>query len=179
MGLNHLNLPRFAALSALLMLSAAAANSDARATMNSNIASQAAANAQEFIGTPYKYGGANPGGFDCSGLIQFSYKEAGLALPRKTSDLKQISSPIQKTQLQKGDLVFFNQQGKSASHVGLYLGQSQFIHAPSTGGIVRTDNINSKYWQKHFSGARRLNRLASTQKNKFRQPASFAPRQRK
>jgi len=103
------------------------------------------------IGKPYRYGGKSPRtGFDCSGLINFSYKKAGLVIPRTTSQLYNSSSPIKRAHLQRGDLVFFRINRRKVSHVGLYLGNSKFVHAPSSGKRVNIANINDKYWRARF-----------------------------
>ena len=87
-------------------------------------------------GKPYRYGGSTPVGFDCSGLIQYSYARAGVKVPRSTEDLLEASRTIAKRQLRPGDLVFFHQDSKRSSHVGLYIGNDRFVHAPSTGKTV-------------------------------------------
>jgi murein DD-endopeptidase len=127
----------------------------------SQIGFVAADTAKEFVGVPYQYGGSTPSGFDCSGLVQFSFKKAGKSLPRRTSDLRLASRAVKKQNLRKGDLVFFNQEGKKSSHVGIYLGRGQFIHAPSTGGKVKIDDIHSKYWSKYLAEVRRVERFAT------------------
>ena len=108
------------------------------------------------IGKPYRYGGATPAGFDCSGLVFFSYRQAGVALPRQTDHQLRASEPISPRSLRRGDLVFFDQEGKKNSHVGIYLGDGVFVHAPSSGKRVRSDRLDSPYWRKHFSEARRF-----------------------
>lgn len=113
--------------------------------------------ALEQVGKPYKYGGASPRGFDCSGLVQYSYKQAGIKLPRKTGELRRVTKPIAVKQLREGDLVFFDQEGKKSSHVGIYAGKGRFVHAPSTGGKVNVGRIKSPYWSKHLAEARRIN----------------------
>jgi cell wall-associated NlpC family hydrolase len=110
------------------------------------------------LGTPYRNGGLSPQtGFDCSGLVAYAYREgAGLALPRNTIDLSQLGEPIELTALRPGDLVFYNTQHRAYSHVGIYLGEERFIHAPTTGGEVRVENLRASYWTRRFSGARRV-----------------------
>jgi murein DD-endopeptidase len=116
----------------------------------------AAMHAQKMLGKPYKYGGASPSGFDCSGLVLYSYKRAGLALPHGTDKLRSLSRPIRLAELRRGDLVFFNQEGKKYGHVGIYVGDGRFVHAPSSGKSVRSDRLDSPYWKKHLSEARRI-----------------------
>ncbi len=113
------------------------------------------------LGTSYRYGGTSPDeGFDCSGLIWFAANEAvGVTLPRTTAALAQHGRKIDRTELQRGDLVFFNTQGRRYSHVGIYLGDGDFVHAPSAGGVVRIENLAINYWNKRFNGARRITHL--------------------
>lgn len=119
--------------------------------------SRAAANALKMVGKPYRYGGASPSrGFDCSGLVQFSFRQAGVRLPRTTRDLRLASAPVRKSRLRRGDLVFFYERGRKSSHVGIYLGNGRFVHAPSSGKHVRTDRLDSPYWRRHLSETRRF-----------------------
>lgn len=121
-------------------------------------ASSVALRALAHLGTPYRMGGLSPQtGFDCSGLVAYAYREgAGLALPRNTLALSQFGEPIARDQLRPGDLVFYNTQQREYSHVGIYLGEDRFIHAPSSGGEVRVDQLRSDYWKRRYSGARRV-----------------------
>ena len=121
-------------------------------------ASGAAANqALKMVGKPYRFGGSTPAkGFDCSGLVQYSFRQAGVALPRDTEQQRRASASIQVSSLRRGDLVFFNEGWRRNSHVGIYLGSGKFVHAPSSGGHVRTESLDSPYWKKHLSDARRV-----------------------
>lgn len=110
------------------------------------------------VGTPYRYGGNTPAsGFDCSGLIAYVYREmARLPLPRTTRELARLEGPkIAPARLAAGDLVFFGDH-KTVSHVGIYVGQGRFVHAPSSGGTVRLDSLDGPYWRDHYRGAKRV-----------------------
>ena len=97
------------------------------------------------VGQPYRYGGAAPGGFDCSGLVQYAYRRAGLALPRTTGALWSHSDTVLSPDLRPGDLLFFSIAGKM-QHVGMYLGNGRFVHAPSTGRTVTVESLASGYY---------------------------------
>jgi murein DD-endopeptidase len=120
------------------------------------VASSAIVHAKEMLGKPYKYAGDTPAGFDCSGLVKYSYGRAGISMPRDTQSQRRMSVLISMRSLREGDLLFFDQEGKKTSHVGMYLGNGRFIHAPSSGGKVRTDSINAEFWKKHLVEARRI-----------------------
>jgi cell wall-associated NlpC family hydrolase len=119
-------------------------------------ARKAVAFAREAIGAPYRYGGDTPAGFDCSGLVRYSYGRAGIRMPRATPAQRNATTLISVRRLRPGDLLFFDQDGKKASHVGIYLGDGRFVHAPSTGGRVRTDSLSAEYWKRYFVEARRI-----------------------
>lgn len=101
------------------------------------------------LGTPYRYGGASPQGFDCSGLVVYAYRKAGIELPRTTGGLWKSLHPVRKKNLKTGDLLFFNIDGK-VSHVGLYLGSGRFVHAPSSGKQVAVANLEDRFYQRAF-----------------------------
>ena len=119
-------------------------------------ASAAADAAQVMTGRPYRYGGNTPKGFDCSGLVNYSFAKVGIKVSRDTQTLREQGAVVRKSQLRRGDLVFFDQEGKKYSHVGIYLGGGVFVHAPSSGGKVRTDKLEAEYWSRHFVEARRI-----------------------
>jgi cell wall-associated NlpC family hydrolase len=120
------------------------------------LSDQAADHAVKMVGKPYRYGGSSPAGFDCSGLVMYSYRQAGLALPHNTGKQRLAARPIEVAKLRRGDLLFFNQEGKKYGHVAIYVGGGKFVHAPSSGKSVRSDRLDSPYWSKHLSEARRL-----------------------
>ena len=117
-----------------------------------------ALHALSLVGTPYRFGGTSPdSGFDCSGLVFYVYKQGiGVALPRDTQRLSEVGASVLADALEPGDLVFFNTTGRAYSHVGIYLGEGRFIHAPTTGGSVQLVDIRDRYWQMRYDGARRL-----------------------
>ena len=108
------------------------------------------------VGKPYRYGGSTPKGFDCSGLVNYSFAQAGVRVSRETRTLRAQAVLVRASALRRGDLVFFDQEGKKYSHVGIYLGDGRFVHAPSSGGKVRTDSLEAAYWNRHFVEARRI-----------------------
>ena len=116
------------------------------------------AQAMLLVNTPYRYGGNTPeGGFDCSGLVHYVYGQvaAGAArLPRSTAQWAAATTPVSEAALQRGDLVFFNTTGTPFSHMGIYVGGDQFVHAPSTGGTVRRDRLDNRYFAPRYLGAR-------------------------
>ena len=128
-----------------------------RVEAGSQAADRAASHALKMVGRPYRAGGESASsGFDCSGLVQFSYRQAGVAVPRSTELQLRASTSVPRSRLRRGDLVFFDQEGKKKSHVGIYLGDGRFVHAPSSGKQVRVDRLDSRYWQAHLSDVRRF-----------------------
>jgi len=119
-------------------------------------AATAADIALDMLGRPYRYGGDTPKGFDCSGLVQYSYARAGVKVPRSTEAQRQGTGPVPPKNIKKGDLLFFDQEGKKFSHVAIYLGDNWFVHAPAGGKTVRKDRLTDPYWNKHFLEARRV-----------------------
>jgi cell wall-associated NlpC family hydrolase len=108
----------------------------------------------QYLGVPYLWAGATPSGFDCSGLVQYAYGQIGISLPHNT--VAQWNYPgavsVPRNQLQPGDLVFFNK----LDHVGIYIGNGQFIDAPHTGAFVRVDNLSGAWYTANYDGAKRI-----------------------
>jgi cell wall-associated NlpC family hydrolase len=126
-----------------------------RATVS---AGEAVARALDLVGIRYRRGGTLPEtGFDCSGFVGYVFREGiGLILPRTSREISQSGKVVKRSELQPGDLVFFNTMRRTFSHVGIYLGDNYFVHAPASGGEVRVESMNAAYWGKRFNGARRI-----------------------
>ena len=115
--------------------------------------------AMDLLGIRYRRGGSSPeSGFDCSGFVSHVFREGlGLMLPRSSKEMSRSGQEVDRDELRPGDLVFFNTMRRAFSHVGIYLGDNQFVHAPRTGGRVRIEDLRQSYWMKRFNGARRIN----------------------
>ena len=115
--------------------------------------------AKKYVGIPYVYGGTTPSGFDCSGLTSYVYKKHGVNLPRTSHKQAEVGRFVRKPHLRVGDLVFFK-TGKTSkvSHVGIYIGQDKFVHAPGRGKKVTIATLSNKYFQKTYHSARRMAR---------------------
>ena len=111
-------------------------------------------------GSPYRTGGSDPSGFDCSGFVWYVFARQGLAVPRTVAAQFQAGAPVAAGDLRPGDLVFFETAGASASHVGIVVSRDAFVHAPSSRGEVRVEHLGARYWSNRFVGARRLNSLS-------------------
>ena len=135
---------------------APAARSSAYARLSAEQSSDIAIHALGLVGTPYRFGGNTPeGGFDCSGLIGYVYKSrAGVAPPRTVAQLGGFGQAVDSSDLRTGDLVIFG-AGRNPTHAGIYVGEGRFVHAPSTGGTVRLDQLASNYWSKQKTAFRR------------------------
>lgn len=119
-------------------------------------ASPLVATALLFRGTPYRNGGSDPAGFDCSGFVQYVFAQHGWRLPREVIEQFKAGDPIDRDAVRPGDLVFFETVAHGASHVGIALGGDRFVHAPSSRGVVRIESYQRDYWARRWVGARRL-----------------------
>ena len=157
---------RVIALSLAVAVTPALANDNARdaasatATADSYLdhAREITVRALALLGVNYKWGSSNPDrGLDCSGLVTHVFQQvAGLVLPRNSQSMSKVGAKVDKSDLQPGDLVFFNTRKQPNSHVGIYIGDERFVHAPSRGGEVEISDMQEGYWKKRFNGARRL-----------------------
>ena len=161
--------PLFVALIACAPILAQAAENAAEATVTAPVAApvtaryleragELAIQALALIGVGYKYGSNSPErGFDCSGLVGYVFKEvAGILLPHNSQSISKVGEKVDKSELQPGDLVFFNTRRREFSHVGIYIGEARFVHAPSRGREVEVVDMRDSYWQKRYNGARRV-----------------------
>jgi cell wall-associated NlpC family hydrolase len=114
--------------------------------------------ALSLLGVHYRFGGSSPDtGLDCSGLVRHVFREAvGMVLPRRAVEISRAGEVIDPSQLRPGDLVFYNTLRRTFSHVGIYIGDGRFVHAPSRGGGVRVEEMSDSYWRTRFNGARRV-----------------------
>lgn len=126
------------------------------ASVSSAIAYSVTGTALGLRGAPYRNGGADPSGFDCSGFVQYVFAQHGVIVPRKVIEQYRAGKDVQTKQLEAGDLVFFTTVAPGASHVGIALGGDEFVHAPSSTGEVRVERLSAPYWSTRFVGARRV-----------------------
>ena len=112
--------------------------------------------AESVLGSPYRYGGSSPKGFDCSGLVYYTHNKLGIAVPRTTRQQAQHASSLTLADIEPGDILFFKIYGNKISHVGIYTGNNQFIHAPKTGKYVSHASINEPFWRERLIKAGRL-----------------------
>ena len=116
----------------------------------------------DFLGVPYRNGGSDPSGFDCSGLVQWVFARHGAMLPREVKDQYRVGRPVDLRDVSPGDLIFFETVSRGASHVGVVIGEGRFIHAPSSNGVVRVEPYTANYWIRRFVGARRLMEVSAS-----------------
>src|SRR5687768_16289209 len=150
---------RPALLACLIALSAVAAPASAWHDEAVSELERPLVHALQTVGVKYRLGGRSPDtGFDCSGLVVHVFeRDWGMLLPPGTAALRKVGMPITKLkELEPGDLVFYNTRNRPYSHVGIYLGEGRFLHAPRPGAQVRVENVTTSYWRQRFDGARRL-----------------------
>jgi cell wall-associated NlpC family hydrolase len=129
---------------------------EADAAAASGLASELLETALDLRGTPYRNGGSDPDGFDCSGFTQWVFAQHGIALPREVREQYRAGERVRAEELAAGDLLFFSTTGSGATHVAIALGPGEFVHAPSSTGVVRVERLGSSYWAPRFVGARRV-----------------------
>lgn len=114
--------------------------------------------ALNMIGVRYRWGGNTPdSGLDCSGFVRYVFQDTlGMTLPRRAEEMSRVGEKVRVSELKPGDLVFFNTMRRSFSHVGIYIGDNKFVHSPSTGSTIRVDDMDNSYWEKRYTGARRV-----------------------
>lgn len=139
----------------------AEAKSDAKPGLISNVMSKTGdvvMNALGMIGLRYRFGGNTPeSGLDCSGFVRYVFNDTfGFLLPRRAVEMSRVGTSVDMAELRPGDLVFFNTMRHTFSHVGIYIGDNKFVHAPSTGSKIRVDDMTASYWVTRYNGARRI-----------------------
>ena len=112
--------------------------------------------ALDLRGSPYRDGGSDPSGFDCSGFTQYVFGRHGVSLPREVRDQFSVGDRVRPDDLQPGDLLFFSTTSPGATHVGIAIGGDAFVHAPSSTGVVRVERLGAAYWSRRFLGVRRV-----------------------
>jgi cell wall-associated NlpC family hydrolase len=130
--------------------------------------------ALNMIGVRYRWGGTSPdSGLDCSGFVRYVFQDTlGMALPRRAEEMSRVGEKVRMADLKPGDLVFFNTMRRTFSHVGIYIGGNKFVHSPSTGSTIRVDDLDDGYWEKRFTGARRIETQFQTKGDDLRQRVS-------
>ncbi|MGN6316557.1 C40 family peptidase [Trinickia sp.] len=132
--------------------------------------------ALNMIGVRYRWGGSSPdSGLDCSGFVRYVFQDTlGMALPRRAEEMSRVGEKVRMADLKPGDLVFFNTMRRTFSHVGIYIGGNKFVHSPSTGSTIRVDDLDDGYWEKRFTGARRIETQFQSKGDDLRQRVSAA-----
>lgn len=151
------DVPRAAAALAVA-LALTGAPGAANATAAGDLGAEVVLRALSLLGVDYRFGGNSADtGLDCSGLVRLVFSEAvAMPLPRRSEEMSRLGDTVSAAELQPGDLVFFNTLRRAFSHVGIYIGNGQFVHAPSSGGTIRVEQLRKSYWTARFNGARRL-----------------------
>jgi cell wall-associated NlpC family hydrolase len=159
-GAQNASIPAPSSSQTANVVPAPAAESSARSFL-SGVAGKAGdvvVGALNMIGVRYRWGGTSPdSGLDCSGFVRYVFQDTlGMALPRRAEEMSRVGEKVRVSDLKPGDLVFFNTMRRTFSHVGIYIGDNKFVHSPSTGSTIRVDDMDDKYWEKRFTGARRV-----------------------
>jgi murein DD-endopeptidase len=156
-------LPALFATLTLLLLSACSSappaptsTSTSRPIADPDLGALVAREAAQLIGTPYRYGGDDPRGFDCSGLVFYTHDKRGIEVPRTADEQSRAATPVSTDSLVPGDLIFFRIRSRKVDHVGIYAGGGRFIHAPSTGQVVSMAYLDDPFYRRHVSGAGRF-----------------------
>lgn len=132
------------------------APANGRATEADALGHRVVATALDLRGVPYRNGGTDARGFDCSGLVAYVFRQYGVSVPRQTSAQFEVGRGVKRDEIQPGDLLFFSTVAPGASHVGIAIDDDEFVHAPSSRGVVRVERLTLPYWQRRFVGARRV-----------------------
>jgi cell wall-associated NlpC family hydrolase len=128
----------------------------AQETPREDFASRAVRLARQQLGKMYQWGGQGPDRFDCSGLVYYVYGQLGVSMPRVSSHQASFGQEVRRDSIRPGDLLYFNTSGRGINHVGIYVGNAKFIHAPRKGMPVRTDSLHNGWWKQKYRGARRI-----------------------
>ena len=115
-----------------------------------------------FRGVPYRFGGSDPAGFDCSGLVHYVFLQYGINLPRLVEEQWQVGEKVKPSEIKPGDLLFFSTKGPGATHVAIAVDSGHFVHAPNSTGVVRVEALSSTYWGSHYIGAKRIGRSSTS-----------------
>jgi cell wall-associated NlpC family hydrolase len=121
-----------------------------------SLGSEVVIRAIAMVGVPYRFGGSNPDGFDCSGLVQYVYEELGIEVPRTAAEQYRAAEPVKLENIEPGDLLFFRTHGKRISHVAIYAGSGRFVHAPQTGRLIELRSLDDDYYRPRLAGVGRL-----------------------
>jgi cell wall-associated NlpC family hydrolase len=153
---------RSALLVTLALLLSACGSAPPRSTPSeSDLGTFVAREAAQLIGRPYRYGGDDLRGFDCSGLVFYAHDKRGIEVPRTADEQSRAATPVATDELVPGDLVFFRIRSRKVDHVGIYAGDGRFIHAPSTGQVVSMAYLDDPYYRRHMTGAGRFWRASA------------------
>jgi cell wall-associated NlpC family hydrolase len=150
-----------ALLVSLALLLSACSSAPSAPSPSSDLGALVAREAAQLIGTPYRYGGDDLRGFDCSGLVFYTHDKRGIEVPRTADEQSRAATPVPTDALVPGDLIFFRIRSRKVDHVGIYAGDGRFIHAPSTGQVVSMAYLDDPFYRRHLTGAGRLWRASA------------------